>query len=542
MSNTTSERGNAAVCRSPEDAAVVEKILAGLRGEGLAIRLSGDASAGALLVFVSKAALEADDCFDEVAAARARGVPVVPVLLERIELPGDLPARWVALLPAQGAVEAFDKPDEDKRRGILGALAAFGIAGAATEAAEAGTIGGQTVAPQATQAASSSSGRVVQIDPLAKSNAAVVKASSSTSAKLIAYGGAAAATVLVVGAIVIFQGDKDRAAAPDRSMAESSTAASGAADRGAGTPTEPRVTPEDIATGGARVRLAQESYPVGVPIPVRVEGMPGNDSDYVAIAEAGSPGSGEVTYEYLRGRKEAEIVLRPVMKAGKYEVRLFFGNDQERNKSDQIRFAVPLTITPAAPITLTPERTILPEGNAVRVAYDGLPGNDKDWIATAEAGSPDGNYIAYVYSGGAKSGTASLPPLTKPGKYEIRVYFDDMTSDRTVQARVPIEVTPAPPVNLQLDSLTYAPGATIIVTFNTMPGNQRDWLALGRAGDDGYLTYEYTDGKTSGTETFRAPDEPGKYEVRAYFDDATGDKTVRAVIPFEVGAASAPTP
>ena len=128
----------------------------------------------------------------------------------------------------------------------------------------------------------------------------------------------------------------------------------------------------------------------------------------------------------------------------------------------------------------------------------------------------------------------------KAGKYEIRVYFDDLTSDRTVQARIPIEVTPAPPVNIQLDANTYAPGADIIVSFNSMPGNAKDWFALARAGEDGYLTYIYTGGNTTGTQTFRAPDEPGAYEIRAYFDDATGDKTVRATAAFRIEPAGAP--
>ncbi len=556
MSDPTSDRVDAAVSYARQDEAVVEPLLAGLRAEGLAIWFDKDIpggalweetiarkyrASGALLFFVSKASLASQRCSEEVSTARTLGKPIIPVLLERLKLPEDLPDRFVLTLQARNAVEAYDRPDEEKRRGILRALAAFGIGGAAVGVADAGTIGAERTSSSAMSAQSSSSAPVVRVDPLAKSNAGVVKASSKLSSKTLAFGGAAAATLLVVGAIIVFQGDKAEVSAPARTAAASPSTSSVAPTDGTAAPSgdpaapaAPRPTPEDIETGGARVTLESDTYRVGYPIPVRVENMPGHERDYVAVATAGSPGYGEVRYEYLRGRAQADIVLRPVMKPGDYEVRLFFGNDLDRGKSDQIRFSIPLTILPADPITLTPDQASLIEGRTIRIAYEGLPGNDKDWISTAEVDSPDGSYVGYTYSGGRRSGTAILPPVMKPGSYEIRVYFDDLTSDRTVQARIPIEVAAAPPVTLSLDAAVYRPGAPIAASFALMPGNQKDWLALSRTGEEGYLSYEYTDGETSGVETFRAPDEPGAYEIRAYFDDTTGDRNIRAVATFTV--------
>ncbi len=516
------------------DAARVAALLSGL---GVTV----DPASPVLMFFVSRAALANARTAETITVARASGKTIIPVLLDPLAIPNDIPP---ALLPLNNPVEAFDEtPPEKKRRALLMALTGAGVTAAGTGVAESATLGSETVARESTSAASSSTAPTVRIDPLAKSNVNVVKASSSRAARTLAYGGAAVATVLVVGAVILFQGNDQRAAtetgASSPAVASSTTTAKG---REEAAPTQPRVTPEEIQTGDARVILEQDSYPVGQAIPVRVVGMPGGNNDYVAIAAAGSPGYGELRYEYLRGRKEADITLRPVMKPGNYEVRLFFGNDLERNKSDVIRFSTPLTITPALPITLTPSATTVYEGTAIRIDFAGLPGNDKDWIATAEAGMPDGEYISYEYTNGAKAGSLTLKPLMTAGKYEIRVYFDDLTSDRTVQMRLPIEVTPAPPVVLVVDALTYAPGSTITVSFNSMPGNKKDWFALGRAGDDGYLTYEYTDGASSGTETFRAPDEPGDYEIRAYFDDSTSDRQVRARVAFKVGTPPAPAP
>lgn len=561
MSAVPSERVDAAVSYSRLDEAAVEPILASLRAEGLSIWFDKDIpggamweeiiarkyrASGALLFFVSKASLASERCSEEVSTARTLGKPIIPVLLEPLKLPEDLPDRFVLTLQARNTVDVYGKTDEDKRRNILRALAAFGIAGAGAGVADAGSISAAE-APEAATASSSSSAPAARLDPLAKTNISVSKASSAFSTKAIAFGGAAVATALVVGAVVLLQTDKAPPAAPAENIAAAETSSSAASSAPVTAPaaTEPgdpaasSPAPANLETGGAIIRLAQSSYAAGKAIPIRVEGMPGDQNDYVAIALAGSPGFGPLRYAYLNGKKDSDLVLPGIMKPGAYEVRLFFGADQKGGKSERIRFSTPLTITPAAPIRLNPEATSVPEGRAIRVAFDGLPGNKNDWIATARADSSDGSHVAYVYTDGATAGTVDLPPLATAGRYEIRVYFDDLTSDRTVQARIPIEVTPAPPVNLGLDGLVYEPGQEIVVSFNAMPGNATDWLALGREGDDGYLTYKYTGGKTSGFETFNAPEEPGAYEVRAYFNDARGDKTVRAAIAFEVSDAGA---
>jgi hypothetical protein len=534
MSDMLSGRAGVAASFARSDAARAEVLLQGLTVER-------DAP-GALLVFISKAALTEQDCANDAEAAHARGTPIIAVLLDRLSIPGDLPESLAKALLGCTIVEAFDEPDEAKRGVILRALAALGIAGAAAGVAEAGSMSAaQTRLPQSSGAESSASAKALHIDPLAKSTANVVKASSRFSTKTIAFGGAAAATVLVVGAIVLMQ-KSDRAAAPARSVSGAASTASAAKDAKdtPPTPVAPTPAPTELASN-ARAILQETSYPAGKPIPVRVENMPGNDTDFIAIAEVGAPGSSHVRYEYLRGKKDAEVTLRAVMTPGDYEVRIFFGSGDGAER-EKIRFSVPLTITPAAPITLQMDSQRVTEGQPLRIRYDGMPGNSKDWIASAKADADGGTYIKYVYTNGAASGVAELPPFVKAGQYEIRAYFDDLTSDRTVQARIPVEVIPAPPVTLSLDAATYAPGAPITVTFADMPGNRKDWLALARPDDSGYLSYEYLDARTSGTKTLRAPEEPGIYEIRGYFDDATGDKTVRAKVTFTVGDAAVTAP
>jgi hypothetical protein len=92
-----------------------------------------------------------------------------------------------------------------------------------------------------------------------------------------------------------------------------------------------------------------------------------------------------------------------------------------------------------------------------------------------------------------------------------------------------------------VDGDVYAPGAPIEIAFSGMPGNARDWISIAPAGaaDTAFASYAYTNGEASGTVELRAPETPGLYELRAYFDDSAGDKTVRGRESFEVAAPGA---
>lgn len=162
----------------------------------------------------------------------------------------------------------------------------------------------------------------------------------------------------------------------------------------------------------------------------------------------------------------------------------------------------------------------------------------------ALADAPEGSYIAYEYSKGQTNGSVDIRSMVKPGEYEIRVFFDDSTGDKTVRARQTFMVTPAPAVTATLSASVYEPGQPIVVAYAGMPGNERDWFSVAKAGspDSTYVTYVYTKGDKSGEADLTAPSENGEYEIRAYFDDSTGDKTVRVRIPFRVGPTTPTAP
>jgi hypothetical protein len=65
-----------------------------------------------------------------------------------------------------------------------------------------------------------------------------------------------------------------------------------------------------------------------------------------------------------------------------------------------------------------------PSGGTITVTYAGLPGNAKDWIAIAPAGSDNTSYLDFTYTNGQTSDTATF---TAPGtgSYVARAFSDN---------------------------------------------------------------------------------------------------------------------
>ncbi|MDD5414340.1 MAG: hypothetical protein PHH96_05910, partial [Smithellaceae bacterium] len=91
---------------------------------------------------------------------------------------------------------------------------------------------------------------------------------------------------------------------------------------------------------------------------------------------------------------------------------------------------------------------------------------------------------------------------------------------------------------VKTDKDVYGPGETIKVNFFNAPGSSRDWICIAAAGakDDDAGDYKYMPGgESQGVLTFDAP-QPGKYEVRAYYNYSRNGYVVSARYGFTVGA------
>lgn len=144
MTEPPSDDIDIAASYSRRDAAVVVPILDALKARGVRVWFDKNIPGGALweetitrnmrraravIFFASKDSLESDRCFDEVSAARTLRKPIIPVLVEPVRMPDDLPDRLVLTLQTRNTVDAWPGSDGDAVDAIMRALAAFGVRG-----------------------------------------------------------------------------------------------------------------------------------------------------------------------------------------------------------------------------------------------------------------------------------------------------------------------------------------------------------------------------------------------------------------------------
>jgi hypothetical protein len=202
--------------------------------------------------------------------------------------------------------------------------------------------------------------------------------------------------------------------------------------------------------------------------------------------------------------------------------------------------------------TLSLDKSEYAPGETITVTFTGMLGDDQDYVSTAEAGSGNGNYLKYVYTGSLRDGTVTLLAPTSPGSYEVRAFFREDESvlrgmaPFTVAGTVAVVTTPTPGTptppdptaearaTLSLDKGEYAPGEMITVSFSGMSGDSKDYVSTAPAGSPNstYLQYVYTQSSQAGSASLAAPTSPGSYEVRAFFRE---DETIlRGAVPFVV--------
>ena len=74
-------------------------------------------------------------------------------------------------------------------------------------------------------------------------------------------------------------------------------------------------------------------------------------------------------------------------------------------------------------------------GQAVKVCVAGLPGNNQDWMTVVPAKASATTYAEWAYSNGLRSFCKVFTGQSKPGKYEVRVYFNWPSGSYKIQAR-----------------------------------------------------------------------------------------------------------
>ena len=217
--------------------------------------------------------------------------------------------------------------------------------------------------------------------------------------------------------------------------------------------------------------------------------------DYVAIAKQGAPKASYISYQYLS--KGQTLEMEAPEAAGVYELRWVEG------KTRAIVVTRPLTVT-AVTITLNAPSSV-DLGGEVEVQWSGTV-NPRDFITIVDADAREGRYTTYIYTRGNTQGQLRAPE--KPGQYEVR-YLS--ARKYLTLSKVPLAVVGAE-ASVTIPSQVTA-GAPFEISW-TGPNNPRDYLTIVEAGakEGTYKSYVFT--SKGNPVTMRAPDKPGRYEVR----------------------------
>lgn len=146
----------------------------------------------------------------------------------------------------------------------------------------------------------------------------------------------------------------------------------------------------------------------------------------------------------------------------------------------------------------------------------------------------DQHDVSYQYFKDKKGNLKFVAP-EKPGKYDFRMHTTDANGKEVAYVTFTVaETVEETDTDYKLSSnkASYKPGEEITVTFTASPNwSKNAWIGIipseiehgdESKNDQHDVSYKYLSGKTSGTVTLKAPDKPGKYDLRMHDTDANG--------------------
>lgn len=260
----------------------------------------------------------------------------------------------------------------------------------------------------------------------------------------------------------------------------------------------------------ATVATDHTSYTAGQTVTVNYANLPGNTYDWVAISQGGSPATSYFKYAYTNGATSGSASFTGVG-AGSWEARAYV--------NDTYTVIASSTFTVAGSPSVSSNAALYTVGDTVTINFSGLPGNQYDWVAVAQAGSPDSSYVRYDYTGGQVSGSRQYTGLPA-GMYEARAFLNDTYTKLASSATFTINNGSISPT-VSTSQPSYTAGQVVTANWANLPGNTYDWIAVSVANSPAtsFVKYIYTNGQMSGSNGFtNIP--VGDYEVRAYSNDS----------------------
>lgn len=259
-----------------------------------------------------------------------------------------------------------------------------------------------------------------------------------------------------------------------------------------------------VTIPGQALTTDKSSYVIGETVNATYAALPGNPKDWIAIAHQGSPTSSFHEWTYVPGASGTFGFAPP--SPGTYVIRAF-DNDTLTLLIESASF----TVGYAKPTT---NKSSYTPGETVTASYSGLPGNALDWLAVAPQNAAVGTYVTWAYAGGV-NGTQDFTGLAA-GTYVVRTFENN--SETLLAESDPFTVGWTT-TTISTDAASYAPPATVTVSFANLHGNAHDWVTLAPAGSQltTYGAWAYP-GAVSGTYVFSGVP-AGSYVARAFEDD-----------------------
>ncbi|MCP4372887.1 MAG: VWA domain-containing protein [Deltaproteobacteria bacterium] len=222
---------------------------------------------------------------------------------------------------------------------------------------------------------------------------------------------------------------------------------------------------------------------------------PNNEGDFISIAQ--KTADDKQFLNYVSTASGNPVKIQAPDSAGEYQLRYIMG----QSRKVLARRDVSVSQVSAK---VEAKKTV-PAGSDIQVKWIG-PNNKSDYITIVPKGADEKAYFNYTYT--ANGSPLKLKAPDKSGDYEIRYILNQ---SRTVLTKTDIKVAK---VSAKVDApATVKTGSSFKVNWQG-PNYKGDYITIVLSGakDSEYLSYANTTGGNS--VTLKAPDKPGKYEVR----------------------------
>lgn len=239
-------------------------------------------------------------------------------------------------------------------------------------------------------------------------------------------------------------------------------------------------------------------------------------SDSIRLHHVGDPDTKYLAYKFTGGKRVASTTF-VIANPGAYEFRYY-----KSGMGASIAASNVVTVGSGNQgiysLAATPSQITAGESVAVSFTTNTADFVAADSIRLHRAGDPDTKYIAYQFTGGAKTGSRTFA-ITEPGQYEFRYYKNGRLPAIATSNVVTAAPLPASAFTLSVTPARILIGGSVTVSWTAPAGifTSSDSIRLHRVGDPDtkYSAYQFTGTAKSGSKIFTIKD-PGNYEFRYY--------------------------